>query len=475
VVGVLPIFKAISKIIGVSLIVLVIEFSAISQAEEFGTVTAYKLNVRSGPDRKAPSIQVIQRGTRVRILKHVDAWLEIYHEGQTGYIRNRGRYVRIINNDDNMRSVPGTMDRNARAVKRESKDIQKEIEKRKADVKAFTEKETTLINGLDAIDLSLAKARKRASEYHSDLTALEGQIKETSRTVKALLKSIETGEVYVAKRLVALYKMNELGKMQILASADSMYDFFLRKASLEKILAHDVAAQNSLLEKKALLSELLEKLNAKKVERVSLQEKHQRQTEFMSREREKRRQLLSEIRSKKSLELAAIESLQQAAEALDETIRSLGAERESIPLRKKKPLQKPFSALKGELIKPVNGKVVSRFGPYQDKKYNLRGFLSGIYIQADRGEPIHAVSQGTVVYSSWFKGYGNMVIIDHGNSFHTVYAHAEELFKSKGDRVEANEVIATVGDSGSMTGNRLYFEIRHNGKPIDPLNWIARG
>lgn len=68
-----------------------------------------------------------------------------------------------------------------------------------------------------------------------------------------------------------------------------------------------------------------------------------------------------------------------------------------------------------------------------------------------------------------------MIIIDHGNSYHTVYAHAEELFKSKGDRVEANEVIATVGDTGSMAGNQLYFEIRHNGKPVDPLNWIAHG
>jgi septal ring factor EnvC (AmiA/AmiB activator) len=105
----------------------------------------------------------------------------------------------------------------------------------------------------------------------------------------------------------------------------------------------------------------------------------------------------------------------------------------------------------------------------------LKGFLSGINIQADRGEPVQAVSGGTVVYSSWFKGYGNMLIIDHGGSFHTVYAHAEALFKSKGDNVDAHEVIATVGDSGSMAGDRLYFEIRHYGKAVDPLKWIKRG
>jgi septal ring factor EnvC (AmiA/AmiB activator) len=269
--------------------------------------------------------------------------------------------------------------------------------------------------------------------------------------------------------------MNVLGKMQILASADSMYDFFIRKSALEKILSHDEAVQKSLLEKKARRADLLEKLNAKKAERVSLQGKRQQKIEFMSRERGKRRRLLLAIQSKKSLELAAIESLRQSAAALDKKIISLETEEQTAPGGKKKPLQKPFSALKGLLKIPVKGKIISRFGSYRNKKYNLKGFLNGINIQADRGEPVHAVSSGTVVYASWFKGYGNMLIIDHGGSYHSVYAHAEALFKSKGDTVDAHEVIATVGNSGSMAGDRLYFEIRHYGKAIDPLKWIKRG
>lgn len=465
--------KAIFQIITAALVIGWL--SAGLQAAELGMVTAYKLNVRSGPDRKAPSIKIIKRGIRVRILKHIDGWLEIEHQGQTGYVRNRPQYVRILRKENKARLQPEKIPQNGSTTKEQSRHIRKEIERRKADVKAFSEKETTLINGLDQIDRTLSIARKRASEYRSELTVLEGQINETARTVKALLKSIVAAEAYVAKRLVAIYKMNALGKMQMLASADSMYDFFVLKASLEKILAHDAAVQKGMLEKKRLLAGLLKKLNAKKAERVSLQEKHQRQIQFMSKERDKRGRILSEIRSKKSLELAAIASLQQAADALDKTIQSLGSQEKTIPARKKKPLQKPFSALKGVLIRPVKGIVVSRFGPYRDRKYNLKGFLTGIYIKADRGEPIYAVSGGTVVYASWLKGYGNMIIIDHGNSYHTIYAHAEELFKSKGDAVEANEVIATVGDSGSMTGHRLYFEIRHHGKPMDPLNWIARG
>jgi septal ring factor EnvC (AmiA/AmiB activator) len=77
-----------------------------------------------------------------------------------------------------------------------------------------------------------------------------------------------------------------------------------------------------------------------------------------------------------------------------------------------------------------------------------------------------------VIYADWFRGYGNLMIIDHGNDFCTIYAHAEEIFKSEGDSVDTDEVIGTVGDTGSLAGTKLYFEIRHKGKPIDPLAWL---
>jgi septal ring factor EnvC (AmiA/AmiB activator) len=99
-------------------------------------------------------------------------------------------------------------------------------------------------------------------------------------------------------------------------------------------------------------------------------------------------------------------------------------------------------------------------------------FRSGIDIKSERGEPVQAVFAGKVLFADWFKGYGNMLIIDHGNSYCTLYANVEELFKQKGDAVESGEVIATVGDSGSLSGPGLYFEVRHHGKPEDPQLWL---
>jgi septal ring factor EnvC (AmiA/AmiB activator) len=124
---------------------------------------------------------------------------------------------------------------------------------------------------------------------------------------------------------------------------------------------------------------------------------------------------------------------------------------------------------------PVDGKIITKFGPFRNEDFNVMNFRSGIDIQADRGEPVRAVHGGKVLYAGWFKGYGNMIIIDHGGSYYTVYANNEELFKEEGSAVEAGEVIATVGDTGSSLGPKLYFELRYHGKPVDPMEWIHHG
>ncbi|MDM8517917.1 peptidoglycan DD-metalloendopeptidase family protein [Desulfobacterales bacterium HSG16] len=134
-----------------------------------------------------------------------------------------------------------------------------------------------------------------------------------------------------------------------------------------------------------------------------------------------------------------------------------------------------FMSFKGLLNLPVKGKIISYFGQYKNAEFNVMNFQSGIDIRADQGLPVRSVAPGTVLYSDWFKGYGNMVIIDHGDSYYTLYAHGAEVFTIKGQAVGKDEVIATVGDSGSMKGPGLHFEVRHHGKPVDPMKWLKKG
>jgi murein hydrolase activator len=99
-------------------------------------------------------------------------------------------------------------------------------------------------------------------------------------------------------------------------------------------------------------------------------------------------------------------------------------------------------------------------------------FNRGIEITAPQGRDIVAVAEGTAIYADWFKGYGRLVILDHGSGYFTLYAHASDILIKTGDAVSGGQVIAKVGDSGSLEGPQLYFELRHKGKPQDPLTWL---
>ncbi len=349
-----------------------------------------------------------------------------------------------------------------------------EIETHKKEIVSITEKETKIISELENLNFSLNDARQTVFLIQKDILKIDQLINENRGRSKGLSKKIMKNEKYASQRIVALYKLNQLGKFNILASTDSLYDFFHRKIALEKILRQDEMVLEMLQKNQNELSLVRQNLDAQKKKKNALEKRLNTQIQEMTQKRQKRAQLLNKIRNKKALTLAAIESLKQSAEALDTTF---------IDFKKENPGKHPyadssphsFTDLKGLLIMPVNGKIVELFGSYTNTEFNLVNFRSGINIRAERGEPILAVYKGITLYASWFKGYGNMIIIDHGDHYYTLYAHAEELFKTKGDPVEAGEVIATVGDTGSMAKPGLHFEVRYHGKPIDPAPWINKG
>ena len=349
--------------------------------------------------------------------------------------------------------------------------INRKIAKQKAELKTFTIKEKNILTGLNDADFALNKARKSVSAIKKEITGIEKKIHEISESYIDLTEKIKTSEKYISKRLVALYKLLWLGKIQVFASAESMSEIFQRENALERILAHDKERQKKLIENKAKVKNLLGIMNNKKKEKISLAQELIEQINIISLEKEKRSKLLVGIRNKKSLGIAAIESLKNSANELDQTMKALSIEFKQFK-QVEKIKTKDFTSFKGLLNMPVKGKIISSFGHYKNTKFNVKNFRSGIDIKADMGEPIHALYDGMIIYSSWFKGYGNMIVIAHGEKYYSVYAHIEELFKTKGDKVEQDEVIATVGDTGSMAGSGLYFELRHHGKPVNPLGWL---
>lgn len=131
-----------------------------------------------------------------------------------------------------------------------------------------------------------------------------------------------------------------------------------------------------------------------------------------------------------------------------------------------------FAALKGRLPLPFAGRIAARFGEPRGIG-DLR--WRGLFLAGQEGQTIHAVSRGRVAYADWLRGFGLLLIIDHGDGYMTLYGHNQTLHPQVGDWVEAGQPIATVGSTGDAPGTGVYFEIRHNGSPHDPLHWCATG
>ena len=129
----------------------------------------------------------------------------------------------------------------------------------------------------------------------------------------------------------------------------------------------------------------------------------------------------------------------------------------------------PFSRLKGSLRLPVAGELMNRFGAPREG-----GGLSwkGLFIRAAQGSVVKAIAAGQVVFSEWLRGFGNLIIVDHGDGYMSLYSNNESLYKQVGTRVQPGDAIATVGNSGGQPDTGLYFEMRHQSRPVNPLLWV---
>jgi septal ring factor EnvC (AmiA/AmiB activator) len=467
-----------SILIITSLLLIVNSGSAdASDGHSAGIVNVDEIRVQSEPGRNGLLQKTLKRGSKIAIIKRRQGWIQILHDGEVGFIPDQADIIKIVQQQKTTRGVakkPPDQQRQIDEYENRKKHINQEIELGRQEIEIFSRKESDTIKRLNRVEIALDKSRKRTAAIRKEINKIEKAISKASNSSEELKKKIRVNEKYVTRRLVAVYKMNWLGNFHLLASAASMHEFIQRKDALERILDYDEKIRRDLITDQVELKNVLSRLKALKDQKSSRANALKKQTRSMSQERSTRTKLLADIRSQKTLELAAIDALTQASNELDRKINVLNTSINSAA-QDKKVSGLPFSAHKGLLIRPVKGKIISLYGPYQNPKYNTTNFRSGIEIKADNGEPVQSVFRGQVLYSSWFKTYGNMIIIDHGKNYYTVYAHLEEAFKAKGDAVETGEVIATAGDSGSMTGAKLYFEVRHHGKPVDPVPWLKKG
>ncbi len=353
---------------------------------------------------------------------------------------------------------------------------QRQLSEERARAVEARKREASLLVELEAIDQKLAAKRRELSRLdarieraEADIVALDGEITRLERR--------RTGqEDQLARRLRVLYKLHSQGGVlpMILAGDDPLaraaqLRHLAALANVDARLIQEYRVTGDRLAERRALSEV------RKADLAALRGQVAVERAEADREAGRRRVLLAKVQDQRAYHERMVGELSEAARRLEALVRDLQAKSRQVAKPPPAGVQPPavgFGSLRGRLPWPTEGRVVSAFGVQVHPRFGTRTFRNGIDIEASEGRTIRAVYAGHVVYTGWFKGYGNLIILDHGHDYYTLYAHLAEVRVKEGDDVRQGQEVGTVGDTGALGGPRLYFEVRYQGRPQDPVAWL---
>lgn len=368
---------------------------------------------------------------------------------------------------------------------------------------------TTQTHRKEAAD-ELSESERAISTGVRQLRQLDGERQRTQGDLHTLTQQAEATEArirqqqaHLAQALNAAYQRGQGDALKLIlnganpnqSARDLRYLAHLSRAqhamieSLRADLARLAALQQEATEKTTELSQLQaareaehKKLLADKAARAQVLQKlsvqiQQQRREISSLQRDERSltQLVERL-NRLMAQQAARARARAAQEAKQRKLAEAGANGKpgkALAINTETPVafqsDQPFSRLKGSLRLPVAGELMNRFGaPREGGGVNWKG----LFIRATQGSVVKAIAAGQVVFAEWLRGFGNLIIVDHGEGYMSLYSNNESLYKQVGERVQAGDAIASVGNSGGQPESGLYFEMRHQSRPVNPLLWV---
>lgn len=370
--------------------------------------------------------------------------------------------------------------------KDELKGVKQEIKAKKQLLTKTKKVETAVSSELKEINRNLEQKAADLGKMDRELRGVESSLSKTGREILRVTDEANRKKQEIDKRLTSLYKAGEIGGLRMFFSSESFPQMAENMRYMRSILENDkkiFTEYNLKIEELRKLKVVLEGDAAKK-ERIkdSIASKKRE----IEQDKNTKAAYLQKVRQdRKSYEVSLKElqanasRLQSMLERLDKLSRKKHLSRTEKPGKKYKALpelppvpDRGFASQKGRMSMPVRGEIIETYGKHKHPEFNSFTFSKGLSISAAVGTEIKTVYEGTVIFADYFKGFGNMVIVDHGGGYFTLYAHAAKILKKVGVEVAKNDVVATVGDADSSKGPILYFEIRHQGKPLDPAAWV---
>ena len=346
--------------------------------------------------------------------------------------------------------------------------LNEKLSELESELGSLDSRKTTLIGELHRLDLQVRMATEQLELLGLELERGYRAIDENLAKIETLEASVEELKPYLAGRSASLYKLGRLSYVRMLLSVDDPGELTRAYRYISRLAREDGIRMKRFLDQQTALettkAELLEQTERMLTTREQLEDTRR----TLSRRRASRNALLEEVSTREEMARALVAELEDARESLGSLIEQLStgdaAAGDAVHL--------PMRAFEGEIGWPVEGDVQGRFGKQLHPRFKTVTVRNGVEIEAAIGTPVTAVYEGEVAFASWFQGYGKLLILRHPGQVHTLYGFLSDFAVETGDWVETGQPVAYVGETGSLEGPRLYFELRVDGAPADPEDWL---
>ncbi|MBI3931872.1 MAG: peptidoglycan DD-metalloendopeptidase family protein [Acidobacteria bacterium] len=324
--------------------------------------------------------------------------------------------------------------------------------------------EKSLLGEVERLELEERLRTEELREIRLLLERTHAHMDRIVRRARDLERSVDQTRPVLAARARALYKLGELSYLRLLLSVERPSDFFRGYRYVTALARRDNQRMAAFRGDLAALATTRAELETRTQEALALRAGLERARRNLEADRKRKTELLTQIVGKKETHAAYLQELEEAEAKLRQLLLGLAEGEVAVPI----------AAFRGTLAWPAAGRVRVPFGRRKHPKFDTYTVQNGMEIEAPSDAPVAAVHEGTVVFADRFRGYGLMVVLDHGGKHHSLYAHLGETTVKPGRRVLAGETVGTVGVAGLEGGPGLYFEMRFQGRPEDPGDWLKR-
>lgn len=362
--------------------------------------------------------------------------------------------------------------------KAEMAKLQKEIEALQKELKQVQGTRSDLQKNLEKSETQINELQKKASDINKQLNEQNKELDKLKDERSQLEQARKNQQAQIAEQMRAAHKLGEQSEVKVLLNQESPDQVSRIMKYHSYFMAAHSSKMQAYLDTITRIDALTPEIEKKTLELGAMQAQLDEQRSQLKSSHSERQKALAKVNNQlknKSQELKQLSEDRRRLQALLTRVTQRVATTNAINSPAYVPLPaggEKFSLRKNRLPWPTQGSMIHRYGSAR-----IAGQInwSGAYIAAPMGNSVIAVHHGRVVFADYFGGHGLLVIVDHGEGYLSLYAHNQNLLKKAGEAVRAGEAIATVGNSGGQASTGLYFEIRHQGRPIDPSGWLARG